>query len=122
MKKKTKFEKHVEDFQNGKGTGNLLAIEDIDPKDMAVVAAKIFVGISDAKDENEMYCTYLSVLSAYGIMCPHPQHKRLYSGWLSSKEPLLDYGWYTCTMCNCSAINEYRIRKIREEKDKVEPS
>lgn len=115
-KKKTHFEEYVEQYKSGQKTGYLLSIEDIEPKDMVLISNKIFRSLSKTNNEDEMYNAYLSVLAEHGIICPHPQHKRLYCGYFQSKEPLSSYPWYECTMCGCGVINELKEEGSCEKK------
>lgn len=83
--------------------GPLITIEDISHEDMSLIAHEIFRLM---KKYDDPYDAYIFVLSKYGIMCPHPQIKRLYNGFKKSAVPQVQYKWYNCSMCKCSAINE----------------
>jgi len=83
--------------------GSLMIIDDISQSDMSLIAYEIFRLI---KNYDDPYDAYILVLSKYGIMCPHPQIKRLYNGFKKSMSPLANFKWYNCSMCKCAAINE----------------
>lgn len=84
-------------------TGHLLNIDELELHDIRKIAAEVFENIRSY--EGDMYKQYLSVLTKYNIMCPHPQHKRLYNG-KKLKHISDSHQWYECEMCDCSVMNE----------------
>jgi hypothetical protein len=111
-RKKTRFQEHCEEYLKSGGTGQLMRIEDVDGDDMSQIAGEIF---RLAKTMDDPYQAYVSVISKYGIICPHPQKKRLYDGRHKSDVPVERYRWYDCTMCGCSAFNEHWMWRVRDE-------
>ena len=85
-------------------TGPLLNIDELDDHEVARIATEVFKRIGDNRDD-DMHEHYLAVLIENGLMCPHPQHKRLYGGEKSTI-PLTTPAWYDCEMCRCSVFNE----------------
>ena len=103
-----KFDDHLEKFQ---GTGPLMRYEDLGVGDQELIASEIFKLAKDLKDP---YNAYFFVITKYGLICPHPQIKRLY-GSRKSNIPLSDYKWYDCEMCGCSVVNEIYSVENEEE-------
>jgi len=109
------FKRHSKLFLKSGGIGGLMNIDDIEYQDMARIVAEVF---SLFKLNNDMDKSYIKVLSKYGIVCPHPSEKRLYSGTTRSKKPLVVHRWYDCEMCDCSVFNEHWMKAVREEEEK----
>jgi len=112
MPKKTKFQEHLENIKNRKGTGSLLTLEDLTPSERSKIASEIFSLSSFLEDK---YSAYIQVLSRNGIICPHPLNKRVYEGIKKSSKFLNDFKWYTCEMCGCGVINEHWVHSKKEE-------
>lgn len=102
MSKKTRFQMHCEDFISSKSY-TLIHIDDIDKSDLSMIAAEVFKLAESIEDPYE---AYIKVISKYGIMCPHPQNKRLYGGYLKSASQRFDFRWFNCGMCECSVIDD----------------
>lgn len=88
----------------GKKTG-MIPFDNLDPDEKKVVAEDILMKLHLAKGQNP-YNVYAETLADWGIVCPHPQHMRLYSGTKRSEIPLDDHKWYKCGVCGCSTFNE----------------
>lgn len=97
------------------GKGELLQYYELDEDDRSRISADFFSALkrSPASDHYELFS---EVLSAWGVMCPHPQDKRLYVG----KERLIlhtdKHKWFYCECCQTGVINrEYkpRIQKVK---------
>jgi hypothetical protein len=88
----------------GKKT-DLIPFFRLDPEEKQIVAQDVLTQIylNGGKDP---YKIYAEVLNRWGIVCPHPQHMRLYSGQLSSEFPLTGHRWYSCPVCGCTCMNE----------------
>jgi len=97
--------------------GPLLSIHDFEADEMSDLATEIFKRINNGKDK-DMYDQYLSVLMERGIMCPHPQQKRMY-GSKHSAYSLTLYRWYDCNMCGCSVFNEDYIDDEKEKTKRI---
>lgn len=83
----------------------LLSFDRLDPEEKKIVAQDVLTNIylNGGKDP---YGVYAEVLGKWGIVCPHPQHMRKYSGSKSSPFPLSAHRYYTCDVCGCSSFNE----------------
>ena len=89
--------------------GPLLVLETLGPDEVALVNRSFLercqrdrvTGIDD------IYGAYVSSLHEWGIMCPHPQHRRRYDGWHGSDVPLPfdESPWYDCGLCGTAVIN-----------------
>ncbi len=57
--------------------------------------------------DGDPYVVYANVLSSWGIMCPHPQTRRLYGGYRRHRvaQPVSRYFWYECECCGTLAPN-----------------
>jgi hypothetical protein len=93
---------HAEKFVMQNRYGNLLKFEDLKEEDRNFVSMEV---LSSVKEYEDAYDAYMSILSKYAIMCPHPQVKRLYPGGVRCMFPK-NTKWYSCTMCKCAVIND----------------
>jgi len=82
----------------------LIPFHDLDDKERVIVSESIFSKIYTSK--KDPYEAYAEVLDDWGIICPHPQHMKLYSGTVASLFPLFPHKWYKCQVCDCLCINE----------------
>ena len=105
----TRLEIHRDEFHSGKCLGKLLKIEELTVDELTMVNSSIFLymGISDAQNLDGYYQVYIETLHSWGIMCPHPQIRRLYDGYRKSDYPIQfnESKWYSCTLCKTSVIN-----------------
>jgi hypothetical protein len=86
-------------------TGPLLKHDELVPAEQALLREDFLrqrVG-SDLPD----HTLYLGVMHSWGVICPHPQDRRVYEGlyWSDSSVPFDECSWYSCGVCNCIVIN-----------------
>lgn len=82
----------------------LLTYVQLDPEEQRQISEAVFNSVY--LDKSDPYAAYARVFSEWGVACPHPQHKRYYSGATSSIVALRDHRWYWCDCCGCSCMNE----------------
>lgn len=84
---------------------DLIPFHCLDPEEKKIVAQDVLTHIylNGGKDP---YRVYAEVFASWGIVCPHPQHMRKYSGTTFSEFPLSSHRWYNCGVCGCSIFNE----------------
>lgn len=105
----TRLEAHRRRWESEGRLGNLLRLEDLDRDEVALVNRTFLdrcrSGGLDGVDG--IYAAYALALHEWGVMCPHPQHQRLYDGWHRTDVPLQfsDSGWYDCGLCGSAVIN-----------------
>ncbi len=120
-KKQTRLELHRETYVSESGRVILLRFEELSSAEQQMVAKDIFSSIG--KTGGDPYRIYAKVLSTWGIMCPHPQSKRLYGGRKRYPLPQLSekYPWYLCECCEstCSNTDGPDQRKGLAKKKKV---
>lgn len=77
----------------------MLRLEDLSPDEYQQVTRDFLAESKghDLTDLDAIYHVYLSVLSSWGIICPHPLGYRKYD--LSS-----DGRWFDCTICGAACI------------------
>lgn len=118
MKDKNILKERLEKRKTSKKTGPLLKLHDLDQKEAMFIAREVFKKIKNNGQHDEMYRQYLLVLTKYGVMCPHPQQKRLYN-----KEKLVYpstiHMWYDCEMCGCCVLNESFEKDVDEKKEDI---
>lgn len=104
----TRLEEHRRLFTQNGGRGSLLKIEELNQAEMQLVNYE-FMERCRGRCENidAMYAAYIETLHSWGVMCPHPQHMRLYDGFHRTDVPLKhdEAQWYNCTLCGSSVIN-----------------
>lgn len=108
-KTQTALEKHREIFLSECGKVSLMRFEELSAKEQRLVAHDVFSSIRESKDDP--YRVYASVVSSWGLMCTHPQSKRLYDGkFRYNVSPAADkHRWYHCECCGSSTINDVRV-------------
>lgn len=85
---------------------DLIPFDSLDQEEKKIVAEDVLnkIYLNGSKDH---YRVYAEVLASWGVICPHPQHMRLYSGHVRSPyNPLTGHRWYDCQVCGCSTFNE----------------
>lgn len=106
---KTRIEQHREDFESRKYCGNLIRIEELSTEEIMLINASLFneMRLSESETLDDYYQIYIKTLHSWGIMCPHPQYKRLYYGNIKSEYPInFEHSkWYDCLLCGTSVIN-----------------
>lgn len=108
----TRLELHRLKYHWSGQTLTPIPFDRLDPEEKGIVARDALTHIYLNRGQNP-YQVYAEVLGNWGVVCPHPQHVRLYSGQKSSPYPLAGHRWYDCQMCGCSVFNEdfYQSRK-----------
>jgi hypothetical protein len=105
----TRLEEHRRSFQLARKTGPLLRIEELDAAEMKIFNDEFLSRCRTISPDDlaEIYRVYVEALHRWGIMCPHPQAHRLYSGWIASDVPLgfSEERWYDCNLCGSAVIN-----------------
>lgn len=101
----TRLELHRLRYRWRERRGPLLQLHELESEERHLLAVDVFrrVGMSPGEDP---YVVYSEVLEEWGVVCPHPQHMRRYSGKVPSSWPLFGHRWYTCGCCGCSCVNE----------------
>lgn len=94
-----------------KGKGPMLKMSDLDPFEKQIVSDDFFSRRQDGKDMGK---NYLEVLSSWGIICPHPQDRRLYEGSIRSEHHESNRHWFICEMCECHVINDAWMKENTE--------
>ena len=89
-----------------------LSYEFLDPSDLSIdesqqLADAVFNGIR-MEPEKDKYQIYFETLNYWGITCPHPQEKRLYSGKKRYCFQPLNQEWFMCECCKCAVIENKR--------------
>lgn len=85
--------------------------------DLEMINGHAWTKIRETRDkdpEADMLRIYLEVLTSFGVICPHPQSKRLYSSYKKSYYPLINHRWYSCEICFCLVINEHWDASTKE--------
>lgn len=88
----------------GKKT-DMLSFFSLDPDEKKMVAEDILTKLHLNRGKDP-YKVYVETLADWGIVCPHPEHMRLYSGVKKSEYPVFDHKWFKCEVCGCSSFNE----------------
>lgn len=71
--------------------------------EVSFISRKVFARIDETKCD--FYTAYRDIFSDWGIMCPHPQEKRLYLGWLQLSVHTSANKWFKCSCCNTIVVN-----------------
>ena len=78
-----------------------------------ILAEDLFTRIYLDRAQTKPYDVFMDVLGDWGVACPHPQHRRAYSGTVLSDYPLVQHRWYLCQCCGMSCINEDQVGASR---------
>jgi len=83
-----------------------------------MVNRDVFTSIRE--NEGDPYKLYARVLSSWGVMCPHPQSKRLYGGVrrFHMPQPVFRYHWYSCECCGALTMNSDTSSSLDSSKKK----
>lgn len=109
QKKKTlSIEEHALARKNNGGTGPLLEYSKLSAKDIRTISKEIFSTIGSSMGDKDPYEIYIEVMMKWGIMCPHPQYKRLYEGKHRMSFPTCKYRWFLCECCSSCVINDIK--------------
>ena len=105
----TRLERHRIEFENARRMGPLLPLDDLDPEEVALVNRSFLERCRRDRVDgiDQMYEAYVGSLHEWGVMCPHPQHLRLYDGWQRSDSPLpfTESPWFSCGICRAAVMN-----------------
>lgn len=105
----TRLEEHRKKLEVEQYLGPLIPLHELTPEEVAIVNRSFLERCRRDRVEGTdgYYGTYVSVLHEWGIMCPHPQHRRLYDGLYASDVPLPfdEARWYHCGLCAAAVIN-----------------
>lgn len=103
-KKPTRLELHRLTYHKAGKKGSLLMVAELDPEEHAQLSEHFF-GEIRRHPGVDPYDIYSQVMADWGIMCHHPQTRRLYEG----KEKLAyhdtKYRWFMCTCCKAHVIS-----------------
>jgi hypothetical protein len=106
-KRTERLDLHRSEYEQFSGRGVvLLRFEDLTAPEKRLVARDVFSSIG--RERGDPYSVYARVLASWGIMCPHPQLRRLYGGRdrHGTPQPTDRYGWFRCESCGALAQNE----------------
>lgn len=105
----TKLEEHRRAMQDSNYLGPLMRVEDLTPDEVSLINVSFFDRCQRERPEDitQIYDAYVRTLHQWGVMCPHPQPHRLYSGWMKSDGPVPfdESTWYDCGLCKAGVIN-----------------
>ena len=96
--KPNRIELHRLKFKKEKGVA-LLSLSEMSRSEISFITKKVFSHIEEKKCD--FYTAYHEVFADWGIMCSHPQEKRLYLGWLQLSVHNSQNKWFRCSCC-CS--------------------
>jgi hypothetical protein len=103
----TRLELHrLKYHQNG--GGELLLLGELDDEERELVSHDVLTAIQREAGVDE-YEIYSRTLADWGVMCPHPQVKRLYEGKQRLDVPaglLGMFKWYFCECCKTYVLNK----------------
>jgi hypothetical protein len=89
--------------------GPLLRIEDLAEDEISLINRSFLELCRRRKvaDLKETWAAYVDTLHYWRVMCPHPQHHRLYDGRFATDVPM-DFEtsrWFECSLCGAGVIN-----------------
>ncbi len=105
----TRLEAHRQRWESEGRLGNLLRLEELDRDEVAIVNRSFLDRCKSQgyQGVDGIYSAYAHTLHEWGVMCPHPQHLRLYDGWHRTDVPLpsVESPWFDCGLCGAAVIN-----------------
>lgn len=104
----TRLERHRRAFLFAKQTGPLLRIDELAADEIELINFDFLEKCrGKTEDIDAIYSAYVEVLHLWGVMCPHPQHQRMYGGFQRTDVPLTfdEAKWFDCRLCKASVIN-----------------
>lgn len=103
----SRLELHRINYHHQAGIGvELLRVFDLDKDELRQLNFDVFTEIKQTGAfGDEYYDAYVKILMSWGVMCPHPQKHRLYSGRQTSDFSLTNHKWFLCRCCLCHVIN-----------------
>lgn len=99
----TRLELHKLVHHRDERKGQLLLLEDLDYFEHEIIIKEIFGENITVEDP---YPRYATVLSEWGVMCPHPAKKRT-----SGTGP-----WFHCGCCDSTVINHVSMVPAKRKK------
>jgi len=105
-KRPTRLEVHRLKYRAAEGKHPLIPWKDLSDFEKGQFSTAFFQSMFLDKQRRDPYAVYAEELSNWGIMCPHPQHKRLYAGLVRSEAPVGSHRWYLCECCQAQVPND----------------
>jgi hypothetical protein len=105
-KRPTRLELHRLKYCAAEGKHPLIPWKDLSDFEKNQFSTSFFQALFVDKQKRDPYVVYADELSNWGIMCPHPQHKRLYGGTVRSEVPVGSHRWYLCECCASHCPND----------------
>lgn len=105
-KRPTRLELHRLKYRSAEGKHPLIPWAELSDFEKNQFSKQFFNALFLDKQRRDPYTVYVEELFSWGIMCPHPQHKRLYGGTVRSESPVDSYRWYLCECCQCPVPND----------------
>lgn len=90
-------------FMNRPKLGPLSSFESLTSQEKEFLFSEFLKTKKELSQETDLDELYSRILFSWRVMCPHPQHKRLY------KDKKLDFHpedclWFYCECCQCQVI------------------
>lgn len=104
---------HAKSFTGHGYKGPLMTIDMVSSEDMHVINKHVW-SLFRKSPGVDIMDLYLVAFNNLGIMCPHPQMYRLYSG-KRYYYPVATAKWFFCEVCECNVINEMSVNAKKEE-------
>lgn len=104
----TRLETHRREFRRAEFRGPLIRIEELSRPEIDLINGEFLERCKgSAEDIDQIYSAYVQTLHSWGVICPHPQHQRMYDGYYRTHIPqrFEDSRWYTCNLCQAIVIN-----------------
>lgn len=105
VKVSEKLESHRLCYHKEHGKIPLFLYEDLSPEDLQFISRLVLAKMAKSQ-ERDRYEIMVDVLREWGIMCPHPLHRRVY-GKVMLEIPSADHRWFRCGSCDSYVRNEY---------------
>lgn len=86
---------------------SLLTMDELEPEEHSQLSADFFQTVRK-NPGRDPYEVYVEVMADWGVMCHHPQSRRLYEGNLKFDYPNSSYRWYLCTCCGSHVPNNMK--------------
>lgn len=84
---------------------SLLQFDSLDEEEKKTISNAVFTNMYLNRDADK-YAVYAETLSDWGVMCPHPQHMRVYPDGSSSHFHDFSQRWFSCRVCNCTVFTD----------------
>lgn len=105
-KRPTRLELHRLKFRAAEGKHPLLPWTDLSEFERGLFSKQFFQSLFLDRQRRDPYEILRQEYAGWGIMCPHPQHLRLYGGKVKSDVPTGDHRWYLCKCCDGYVPND----------------